>query len=213
MLNENFRTIHDGSEIATLIQQARGDEFGQIWQTVGPLRQTYQILSLSVDRENEAVLFETQSPFDFDRSYPVYVRVAYRNVIFKLNKNYETKKNRMICSMPHEVKASELRYLERFHIPEHKNIQLILKPLETSAMEINVRLTNFSQKGMGVVISSVNQDYFQRIKTFSIQTIAGIKLGKIPAIKVKHVGDNKVGFALEEAFDKGTFTYLQNFLL
>lgn len=218
MVTENFRTIHNGTEIATLIQQAREEEYGQIWQTVGPLRQTYQITSVHVSKENEALLFETLAPFDFNREYPVYVRITHRNVIFKLHQNFETKKNRMICSIPHEAKASEFRINERFHVPENKNIMLKLKPLSGVASEVEVKLDNFSQSGMGITISHVNKDFFERISLFSILAMGGIKMGDRKVVQVKYLKATskdsiRVGLTLIEPFDKGTFSYLQNLLL
>lgn len=218
MLAENFRTIHSGPEIASLIQQANQEEYGQIWQTIGPLRQTYQITALKVDHENEAVFFETLMPFDFDRTYPVYVRVTNRNLIFKLHQNFETKKNRMICSIPHEAKAHEYRSDERFVVPENKNILLKLKPLSGVASEVEVKLDNFSQSGMGIVISQVNKDFFERISLFSILSMGGIKMGDRKIAQVKYIKETskdsiRVGLTLIDPFDKGTFSYLQNLLL
>lgn len=210
---ENYRTIHATSEIISLIQNANCDNLGQVWQTQGPLRQTYQIMELATDVDHCAIILETQSAFEFNRDYPVYVRISEKNLIFKLDKKFLIKKNRLICPIPTEAKAMELRTSERFKIPSHKMVQLKLKPLETSALEVSVKLQNFSHKGMGVQVPVVNQDYFERVPTFSIQSISGIKIGERKTLTVRHVGKSAVGFCVNEPFDNGTFTYLQNFLL
>lgn len=186
---DKYRLLDQKEEIATMAKKAPVMEIGEIWQTLPFKRDIYRIKKLEV--LTEALIFQTTLPFDFEPGFPIYIKINFKNLIFKLMPNeFRTYNNQLSCSFPKEAKAIESRALERTKLPKKSTIHLILRTISSeSSLDIKVNIENVSETGLGLKASSLNRDYFERNSLFKIIKVCGRNHMEPCNLQVKHIAD------------------------
>lgn len=198
---DKFRLLAEKDEIFKMVKKAPVVEIGDIWQTLPNKREVYKIKKFEV--YSEAMIFVTTLPFDFEKDFPIYIRINYKNIIFKLSPNeFKTYKNQLSCIYPKEAKAIESRSKERTKLPKKSSLNITLRTLSTqTALDIKVSLEDVSESGIGVKASSLNLEYFQRNAVFKIIKVCGRNQMEEVTLSVRHISqkDHKsfIGIGLE----------------
>lgn len=198
---DRYRLLAQKEEIAQMAKKAPVMEYGQIWQTLPMKREVYVIKSMEVLKE--AMIFQTTLPFEFDNQFSVYIKINYKNLIFKLSPgDYRVFNNQLSCTYPKEAKAIESRTFDRTSLPKKSNLHLTLRTLSSStALDIKVNIENVSEAGLGIKASSLNQEYFNRNSSFKIIKVCGHNWMEEATLTVRHIyeKDNKafIGIGLQ----------------
>ncbi|MBA2405671.1 MAG: hypothetical protein H0V66_12920 [Bdellovibrionales bacterium] len=186
---DKYRLLAHKDEILNMVKKAPVVEIGDIWQTLPFKRDVYKIKKLEIFSDD--LIFMTTMPFEFEDDFPVYIRLNFKNLIFKLSPNeYKTFKNQMSCTLPKEAKAIEDRNLLRTKLPKQSHLNITLRTLSVdTALDIKVTLEDVSETGMGIKASSLNEDYFKRNNVFKIIMVCGRKHMEETTLTVKHISE------------------------
>lgn len=212
---DKFRLLAHKDEIASMVKKAPVVEIGEIWQTLPNKREIYSIKKLEV--YSEAMIFVTTMPFEFSNEFPIYIRINYKNLIFKLSPyEYKTYKNQLSCIYPKEAKAVESRGVERTKLPKKSSLNITLRTLSTStALDIKVSLEDVSDSGLGVKASSLNLEYFQRNAVFKIIKVCGRNQLEESTLTVRHISSKEhkgfigIGLSASTPFSDKLFQILR----
>ncbi len=213
---DRYRLLAQKEEIAKMARKAPVMEFGQIWQTLAVKREVYAIKNMELLKE--AMIFQTTLPFEFDDAFPVYIKINYRNLIFKLSPgDYRVFNNQLSCTYPKEAKAIESRAFDRTLLPKKSSLQLTLRALSAStALDIRVHLENISELGIGVKAPSLNLEFFNRNSSFKIIEVCGYSWVEEATLTLKHIykKDNEpflgIGMAASLPFSDQFFQILRS---
>jgi len=157
----------------------KGASFGgDIWQTgPGGEREVFQVVQIQLDLAHDRVILRVNSLSEVQSQYPIFVRLRYRNIIFRLDP-HEFKVDsgsRVVCAIPAEVKALAMRTTERYVLPFELDISLSIKrfarTVKEMTPELEVRIIDVSTSGIGILISNANRDFFRPYDHFWIKAI------------------------------------------
>ena len=157
----------------------KGASFGgDIWQTgINGEREVFQVVQIQVDLAHDKVILRVNSLTQVESNYPIFVRLRYRNIIFRLEP-YQFKVadgSKVICEMPDDVKALAMRTTERYVLPFELDISLSIKRFARTVKELTpeleVRIIDVSTSGIGILISNANRDFFRAYDHFWIKAI------------------------------------------
>ena len=186
---DNYRLLAHKDEIMKMVKKAPVQEIGVIWQTVPCKREIYQIKKLEV--LSDAMIFHTTLAFEFENDFPVYIKLNYKNLVFKITPDeYNVSKNQMSCPYPKEAKAIEERSTERTPIPEKNAPKLTLRVLSGgTAQDVEVILENISERGIGVRVISSKREFFMRNTVFKLIKINEQDHKESAIFSVRHISD------------------------
>lgn len=198
-----------------MVKKAPVAEIGDIWQTLPFKREVYRIKSLDV--LNDAMIFLTTMPFDFDQDYPIYIKLNFKNLVFKLSPNeYRASKNQLICSYPKEAKAIEERSFMRTRLPNKSSLKITLRTLsKDTALDIKVGITDISEIGIGILTSGANREFFARNSNFIIVKVCGREHFEQTVLSVRHTSTSedrkyiKIGLLGRHPFSDKIFQVLR----
>jgi hypothetical protein len=184
---DDYRLLDHKDEIFKMAKKAPVVEIGEIWQTLPSKREIYRIKKMEV--LSEAMVFLTTLPFEFENDFPIYIRLNYKNLIFKLTPHeYRTYNNQLSCVFPKNAKAKEDRLIERAKLPKKTSLNLVLRTFTRGAtLDIKVSLEDVSENGVGVRTSIFNQEYFHKNAVFKIVKICGKNQMEVGVLSVCHV--------------------------
>ena len=212
---DKYRLIEQKEEIHQMARKAPVLHLGEIWQTLPNKREVFSIVKMEV--LSDALVFESKLPFEFEASTPVYIRINYKNLIFKLMPGeYKSFRNMLSCAYPKEAKAMEMRTHERVKLPKKSHLTVTLRSLSSdTSLDIKVNLENVSEKGLGVKSINLNSEYFERNTQFKVALLCGREIKEEAVLKVRHVTekDNKafigIGLAADIPFSEKFFEILR----
>ena len=203
----------------------RGVSFGgDIWQTRSEShRDVFQIVQTQVDLVNEKIILRTNSIAQVSQGFTIFVRLRYRNIIFMLEAHeFNVVADKLICSIPKDVKALPVRSTERYVMPFELDVSVSIKKftrtLKDISPEIEVRMVDVSESGIGILMSGVNRDFLKPCDHFWIKAIDHEKLtrdifGTVLYVVPKGSGlkkqDVRIGLSLSTALNWNTFCSLK----
>lgn len=219
-----LKQLENRAQIITVIEKA--SLFGgDIWQTVpgNPVRELLRILQIQIDLGHDKVIFRTHALVNVDRTKPIFVRLSYRNIIFRLDpQDFKINGDKIICDYPTEARALEERNGDRYVLPFNSDLSLSVRRVEKTVKEMTyemeLRIIDVSIKGFGILISGHNKDYFQKNDTFWLKSIdqrplRNQILGSVCYVAPKGYylkkGDVRVGLSLKSALAPDIFDYLK----
>lgn len=210
-------------EIMSTIEKA--SEFGgDIWQTGNDGRQVFQIIQISIDIKHDKFILRTNAMVTVDQRFPIFVRLSYRNIIFRLEpRDFKVSGDKIICKYPDEARALEPRKSTRYVLPFEQDVSLSLKRAgrtvkDSAALEIEVRIIDVSESGFGILISGANRDFLRPYDHFWIKAIDNRTLNYDIFGTVLYVApkgyylkkhDVRVGLRLTSCLSWDTFDYLK----
>ena len=197
---DNYRLLAHKDEIIKMVKKAPVQEIGIIWQTVPCKREIYHINRLEV--LSDAMIFHTTMPFEFENEFPVYIKLNYKNLVFKISPDdYKVSNNQMSCVYPKEAKAIEERKSERTPIPEKNSPKLTLRVLSGgTAQDVEVVLDNISERGIGVSVISSKREFFMRNTVFKLIKINELEHKENAIFSVRHISDRGIKNSLSIGF-------------
>jgi hypothetical protein len=135
----------------------------------------------------------TTLPFEFENDFPIYIRLNYKNLIFKLSpEEYKTYNNQLSCIYPKEAKAVEDRGLGRTKLPKKNSLNVTLRTFaEGTVLDIKVNLEDISDNGLGVRASIINKAHFHKDAVFKIIKVCGTKLMEEATLSVRHISEKE----------------------
>lgn len=212
---DNYRLLAQKDEIFKMVKKAPVAEIGEIWQTLPFKREVYKIKNLDV--LNETMVFLTTLPFEFDQDFPVYIRLNYKNLVFKLSpQEYLASKNQLSCCYPKKAKAIEDRSMERTRLPKKTSLKVTLRSLsKDTAIDIKVGISDISERGMGVLTSGANEEFFAKNSQFIIVKVCGREHFEQTVLTVRHITKNNdrshigIGLMGSHPFSEGIFQVLR----
>lgn len=196
---------------------------GELWQTTEQGRQVLLIVQMVVDIKIDKLVIRCLGMLDIDTASPIYVRLSYRSIIFRLNPGqYRIFGDRIICDYPLEAAGLPERRNERYALPYDSEISLSLKrnirSLRETVFELEVRIMDVSESGFGVIISGNNRDYIRQLDNCWIRAVDQKSMTTPILSRVRYVapkgyflkrGEVRVGLALERALNEETFENLK----
>ena len=191
-------------------------EIGEIWQSLPHRRDVYKIQHLELLKE--AMIFQTKLPIEFDQNFPIFIKINYKNLIFKLSgPEFKIYNNQLSCSYPTEAKALEHRSIERTKLPKKSNLNITLRALGTGiGQDFKVALEDISEGGIGIRINNANVEHFKERQLFKIIKVCGQQLIEEATLSVRHISlkDLKsfvsVGMAADASFSFEFFEIIKN---
>lgn len=150
-------------EILKIIRQSDAEDECIVWQSTSEQRVVQIIEEVRVDNVRKVIRFKLKkdSFAELDPALTVYVKLAFRNTIFK-GELIGNKENLIFVNVPDEIQFQELREFPRFSFGanEDKSITLGVESQITSNSMFNlkVRLQDISQTGIGFLVSHSNQE-------------------------------------------------------
>jgi hypothetical protein len=221
-----LKPLHSRAQIITLIEKA-SLHGGDIWQSNPQApngRQVIQIIQIINDLKSDRVILRTPSIIKISPDQPIFVRLKYRNIIFRVfPKDFWLNGDRINCRYPEQARALEVRPGgDRYVLPFSSDISLSLKRIEKTmkemTYELELRIIDVSTKGFGILISSHNREYFQRcdrfwLKSIDHETLRVPILGTVCYVAPKGYylkrGDVRVGLSLSIPLEREKLDYLK----
>jgi hypothetical protein len=221
----NLKQIASRVQIITVIEKA--SMFGgDIWQPQnGEVPRTVsQIIQIQNELKSDRVILRTPSIVQIRPDQAIFVRLNYRNLIFRLNPGeFKVNGDRISCLYPGEARALEERKGgDRYVLPFNANLSLSLKRMERTiretTYEMELRIMDVSERGFGILISSHNRDYLKKNDHFWLKAVDHKQLrtpilGSVCYVAPKGYylkrGDVRVGLALSLPLSKETIDYLK----
>lgn len=220
----NLKALDNRVQIITVIEKAALFG-GDIWQNQPNQqgRHLSQIIQILVDIKTDLVVFRTPTVVEVDPNKPIYVRLSYRNLIFRLFPGeFKVNGDKITCHYPVEARALEERKGERYVLPFNSDLSLSLKRVERTiretTYEMEIRIIDVSEKGFGILISGQNKDYFKKNDHFWLRSIDHKPLrhhilGTVCYVAPKGYylkrGDVRVGLSLQMPLAQETFEKLK----
>lgn len=220
-----LKELESRVQIITVIEKA--SMFGgDIWQshpgTSG--RHVSQIIQINNELKSDKVILRTPSIVQINPDEAIYVRLNYRNLIFRLQPGeFRVNGDRIHCRYPSEARALEERPGgDRYVLPFNSEISLSLKRMERTmremTYEMELRIIDVSERGFGILISQHNREYFRKndhfwLKSVDHNSLRTPILGSVCYVAPKGYylkrGDVRVGLSLSLPLQKETFEYLK----
>lgn len=157
---------------------------GDIWQTgASGLREVFQVVKIQLSSNQEKLILKTDSLTLVNQNYPIFVRLRYRNIIFRLSaQEFTVVGDEITCYIPTEVKALAKRSTDRYVLPSNLDISLSIKrygrTLTEKLPELEVRIIDVSESGIGILISGANRDFLKAYDHFLIKAIDHKRLSR-----------------------------------
>lgn len=202
----------------------KGSAFGgDLWQTLGPGRNVFQLSQLFIDMKLDKLVMRTNPILTLNEGEPLYLRLRYRNLICRLEPGqFRIVGDKLVCDYPEAARALEPRNGERYVLPTGLGISLSMRRIERSIIdvprEIELRIIDFSKKGFGILISGANRDFLKCqdhfwLKAIDQRPLRSEILGCVTYVAPKgyylRKGDVRVGLSLQRALNQDLFENLK----
>lgn len=222
MDTNKLKPLKDRIEIMVSIERAIPFG-GDVWQNFPLSRMVLKIVQTGLDIKSDRIIFNTNGLGQVDPSWPLYIRLSYRSIIFCLKPGeFRVSGDRITCLYPLEAMAMEERTTDRYVLPISSDISLSLKKIERSfresSFDLEVRIVDVSECGLGIIISQANREYLRRFDHLWVHAIDQRPLdhqlfGTVCYVAPKGYylkrGDVRVGLALDKAIAREVFEHLK----
>jgi hypothetical protein len=199
----------------------RGASFGgDIWQVGAEQKRTvFHFIQLEFDSFHEKIILKSTSLSQVEQGYPIFIRLHYRNIVFRLEREqFQVIGNKLICSIPKEVRALAMRPTDRYVLPFDLDMSISIQRFAHSIKEmtpgLEVRLIDVSESGIGIMISGSNKDFLRPCDHFWIKEIDHKTLDRDIFGTVLYVTpkkqDVRVGLSLSVPLNWNVFSGLKN---
>ncbi len=199
---------------------------GDIWQSHHETNERFvsQIIQIHNEIKFDKVIFRTPSLVEVNPELPIFIRLNYRNLIFRLMPGeFRVSGDKISCNYPNDARALEERKGgDRYVLPFHSEMSLSLKRIERSmremTYEMQLRIIDVSERGFGILISSANREYLRKndhfwLKTIDQKNLRTPILGKVCYVAPKGYylkrGDVRVGLSLSLPLAQDIFENLK----
>lgn len=150
---------------------------GDVWQNgPGQKRVVFQFDHIEVESDQNNIVLKSRSLCLIESTSPIFIRLRYRNILFKLDpKEFFIYGDKLLCSIPTEVKAFAIRDSERYVLPIDHDVSLSIHRFARSVKDLSpgleVRIIDISEIGLGILISGANKDFLRPFDHICIKAI------------------------------------------
>lgn len=221
----NLKSLESRIQIISVIEKAALFG-GDIWQSQpgGAGRHMAQIIQIMTELKSDRLVLRTPTIVQINPNEAIYVRLNYRNLIFRLYPGqFKVNGDKISCIYPGEARALEERKGgDRYVLPFNSDISLSVKRMERTIREITyemeLRIIDVSERGFGILISGHNREYFKKndhfwLRAVDHKTLRHPILGTVCYVAPKGYylkrGDVRVGLSLSIPLARETFEYLK----
>jgi hypothetical protein len=222
----NLKQLESRVQIITLIEKAElfGGDMWQSSSTSKNGRHISQIIQISNELKSDRVILRTPSIVQVNPDQPIYIRLNYRNIIFRLKPgDFKVSGDKISCRYPTEARALEERAGgTRYVLPFNADISLSLKRMERTmremTYEMELRIIDVSRRGFGILISGHNREYLKKNDHFWLYAVDQKQLrtpilGSVCYVAPKGYylkrGDVRVGLSLSIPLSRETLEHLK----
>lgn len=178
-LSTSYRTSSDYKEILRILQKASSLKDNFIWQKHGDGRIIHRLRLLEIDFVSREFVCTPEDLDHLKMDHPLYVKLEWRGCVFKVV-NFIIENNQIHFPFPEEIKALELRSVERIKFHSEQNKAASLKVLNLNKIifstDLEVRVLDISQKGMGLLVSDTNLPIMMKNKSLLCTSLGDLKL-------------------------------------
>lgn len=177
-----YRTSTEYREILRILQRATNLEENLLWQSHVLGKNIIPIQLLEIDFvAREVVVTIDADRYRIDPELPIYIKLGYRTSVFKANKCNQTH-HTLHFPLPELVKTLELREFPRVSFKPGEERYLSLKSSLKSSHaadvgnELNVRVFDISQQGIGLIVSESNRQFLKNNRILWIISLQSLAL-------------------------------------
>lgn len=181
MFDQNaFRTCLEYREILRILQKSSSLQDNFLWQSLVVGKNIVKIHHFEIDFVSRGLqIYFDGATSRIDLKLPLYVKLDYRSSVFKI-KDFQVSHNCISCQLPTEIKALELRSNPRHRFDENQEKYVTLRPsLNVSmdlAMEIQVKVTDVSTYGLGLIVSENTRAYLKNNRILWVTKLQSLQL-------------------------------------
>ena len=151
----------DRAEILKAIELAGKQEQNLLWQTQDDQRFIFEIEKINFDPVQEIINCELESPQDLSEDFPIYLKLSYRNTIFK-GSLVRHNADQVYVRIPDEIRIEELREHPRysFYPEEYRRITIATDNdlMSEAKLHHEVNLIDLSRSGLGLIVNQGSKD-------------------------------------------------------
>ena len=158
-----YRSSVEYKEILRILQKASLDRQNFMWQSFEGRRLILTIEHFEIDFvARELVITVADQGKGIDPTKNLYVKLDHRNSVFKISQ-FKQNKSAIHFSFPVEVKTEELRMHRRTALERERTVSLrpSLGHQRDTGNALNVRVTDISDYGMGLIVSEQNRSFLK----------------------------------------------------
>jgi len=221
----NLKQLSSHVQIISVVENASlfgGDLWQSGAQDTG--KHLSRIIQISNDFRFDRIILRMPAIVQIDPDLPLYVRLNYRNTIFKLKPGeFKVSGDKITCNYPYEARALEERKGgDRYVLPHKADLSLSLKRMERNmcemTYEMELRIIDVSERGFGILISGYNREYFKTNDRFWLRAVDHKELrtpilGKVCYVAPKGYylkrGDVRVGLSLSVSLAQDILDHLK----
>ncbi len=150
---------------------------GDLWQAnLAGEKMIFQLSHIKIDILHNQLTLKTKSHLYVDPRFPIFIRLRYRNLIFRLSpQEFEVSDDDLVCKIPHEARALASRTTDRYVLPQDSDISLSLKRFARHVKEstpmLEVRIIDVSENGIGILLSGGNRNFLNTYDHLWIKAI------------------------------------------
>lgn len=173
-------------EVLRLLQKASSLQENFLWQSHALGKSVIPIYQFEIDFVSRGVViyFNTKL-YSIDKHLPVYVKLDYRESIFKIN-NHKQGKDALHFSFPDEIKTIEMREQLRSRVPPSDERYISLRPslsgnINESMSTLKARVIDLSYGGAGLTVTEQNRSFLKNNRILWITKVHEVNL-KFPIL-------------------------------
>lgn len=177
---ENYRSSSDYREILRILQKSTTLQENFLWQSNDEGKNVIPLHHFEIDfLAREVVVVFDQKRYQLNPNLPIYIKLDYRTSVFKVTE-YSARQNSIHFGFPKEIKTLELRGNSRIPTHPDKIKTVSLKPtltgLRDTGHELQVRVIDISQNGLGLLISEQNRAFLKNNRILWVTQMGEEKL-------------------------------------
>lgn len=165
MLLDPYRDCSDYREILRILQKSSSLQDNLLWQSLPSGKKIINPQHVEIDFISRGVsVFYDAQKYSFDCDLPLYVKLEYRNTVFKVSE-FRVGQHNLQFSFPETLKTLELRSEPRVVFANDDRL-ISLRPTlsaqtNDAGSELRVRLVDLSRSGAGMLISENNRSFLK----------------------------------------------------
>lgn len=188
---DNYRSSLDYREILRILQKSTNLQENFLWQSHALRKNIVPIHHFEIDFvAREVVVYFDSSQYALQDELPLYVKLDYKTSVFKIS-DFRQAQNSIHFAFPKEVKTLELRSHPRHQFLPNQDKTIGLKAATArgrdAANELQVRVVDVSQHGLGLVVSEFNRAYLKNNRILWVTRVDEYKLDQPISAEVAYI--------------------------
>ncbi len=177
---DHYRSSLDYREILRILQKSSTLQENFLWQSNALGKNIIPIHHFEIDFvSREVVIYFDAQRYGVEKELPLYVKLDYHTSVFKVSE-FREQQNSIHFAFPAEIKTMELRAHSRHQFLPNQDASVGLKPSlsggRDGGSELQVRVLDVSQFGLGLLISEHNRSFLKNNRILWVTKLGEAKL-------------------------------------